>query len=95
METGEAEGEMSESETGAVHTIPLRKAWLAPPHRRAVRAMHMIRDYAKKHMKSEDVKIDAKVSELVWSKGIEHIPRRITVRLSKDEEERVTVALPD
>ena len=45
----------------------------------------MIREFAKKHMKSENVKIEEEISHLVWARGIRHPPRKIRVKITKDE----------
>ena len=45
----------------------------------------MIREFATKHMKSENVKIEEEVSHLVWARGIRHPPRKIRVKITKDD----------
>lgn len=44
-------------------------------------------------MKSKDVKIDQSLNEVMWERGIRHPPRRIRVRMVKDEDDIVTVSL--
>ena len=46
-------------------------------------------------MKSESIIIDPKVNELIWRRGIEKPPRRIRVKVSKDEEGVVKVSLAE
>ena len=86
------------------YTIPLAKALIMPPRKRAPRAMHMIRAFIVKHMKiptraeEEDeeapkLTITKEVNERIWTKGIEKPPRRIRVRATKDDEGNVTVHL--
>jgi large subunit ribosomal protein L31e len=91
-----------------VYTIPLGKAWVRPPKKRAPRAMQMIRDFVTKHMKLE-MRVDAEeergelpklvisndVNEKVWSRSIEKPPRKIRVRAAKDKEGNVTVFLAE
>lgn len=88
------------------YTIPLGKALIMPPRKRAPRAMHMIRAYVVKHMKipsraeEEDeeppaLTITKEVNERVWSQGIEKPPRKIRVRAAKDREGNVTVHLAE
>jgi len=90
------------------YTIPLGKAWIMPPRRRAPRAMRMIRSFINKHMKLEARKegeeeeeepaqlvISSEVNEKVWEKGIEKPPRKIRVRAAKDKDGNVTVYLAE
>jgi large subunit ribosomal protein L31e len=88
------------------YTIPLGKALIMPPRKRAPRAMRMIRAYVVKHMKvptrgeEEDeeppsLTITQEVNERVWGRGIEKPPRKIRVRASKDSEGNVTVHLAE
>lgn len=77
-----------------VYTIPLRRVVVTPRHRRAKRAINIIREFAIKHTKAEEVRISAEVNERIWERGIEAPPRRITVKIVKNEEGIVTVSLP-
>jgi large subunit ribosomal protein L31e len=90
-----------------IYTIPLGKAWVRPPNKRAPRAMHMIRAFMTKHMKltmraeEEEEKelpklvISKEVNEKVWGRGIEKPPRKIRVRAAKDKDGNVTVHLAE
>jgi large subunit ribosomal protein L31e len=91
-----------------IYTIPLQKALIRPPKKRAPRAMHMIRDFITKHMKLEmrveeeeekeelpKLVLSKEVNEKVWSKGIEKPPRKIRVRAAKDKDGNVTVYLAE
>jgi large subunit ribosomal protein L31e len=89
------------------YTIPLGKALIRPPNKRAPRAMHMIRAFINRHMKltmrveEEEEKelpklvISKEVNEKVWGKGIEKPPRKIRVRAAKDKDGNVTVYLAE
>ncbi|MEK0324336.1 MAG: 50S ribosomal protein L31e [Nitrosopumilus sp.] len=81
-------------EISRLYTVPLAKAWLSPKKRRTVRAMHMIKEFAKRHMKPTEIKIATGVSEFMWERGIEKPPRRVTLLMEKDAEGVVTVSLP-
>ena len=98
-----AEEEIVEENT---YTIPLGKALIMPPRKRAPRAMHMIRAYIVKHMKipsraeEEDeeppsLRITKELNERIWDRGIEKPPRKIRVRATKDKEGNVTVHLAE
>jgi len=90
-----------------VYTIPLGRAWIAPPNKRAPRAMRIIKSFVTKHMKlgvrregeeeeePERLVIDNGVNEVVWRRGIEKPPRKIRVRVAKDKEGNVTVYLAE
>jgi len=101
----EEEEEIVEERT---YTIPLGKALIKPPKKRAPRAMRMIREFITKHMKlamrveeeEEETElpqlvISEEVNEKVWSKGIEKPPRKIRVRAAKDKDGNVTVYLAE
>jgi large subunit ribosomal protein L31e len=88
------------------YTIPLGKALIMPPRKRAPRAMHMIRAYIVKHMKipsraeEEDeepptLTITNQLNERIWGQGIEKPPRKVRVRATKDKEGNVTVHLAE
>jgi large subunit ribosomal protein L31e len=91
-----------------IYTIPLGKAWVRPPKKRAPRAMQMVKAFVTKHMKlsvrveEEEEKeelpkliINNDVNEKVWGRGIEKPPRKIRVRAAKDKDGNVTVFLAE
>ncbi|MDG6221843.1 MAG: 50S ribosomal protein L31e [Candidatus Bathyarchaeota archaeon] len=88
------------------YTIPLRNAWISPRKKRAPKAARIVRKFVAKHMKvsaeavdedeePERVVIDNEVNEKLWSRGIEKPPRKIRVRVVKDNEGVVTVLLAE
>lgn len=90
------EMEMSRSENiERVYTIPLERAWIAPRYRRAEKAISILKTFVQRHMKAESVIIDPKVNEFIWRRGIEKPPRRIRVKLLKDDEGAVKVSLAE
>lgn len=86
---------MSEAELERIYIIPLRDAYEASRRRRAKRAINIIKEFAMRHMKTEEVKLSEGVNHLVWSRGIEKPPRRIKVVMRKDKEGVVEVMLPE
>lgn len=78
-----------------IYTIPLVRAWVVPKYRRSEKAITVLREFVQRHMKPESIIIDTKVNEAIWSRGIENPPRKVRVKLSKDEEGAVTVALAE
>jgi large subunit ribosomal protein L31e len=83
---------LSEETLERVYTINLGKVWLSPNNQRAKRAINMIKEFATHHMKSENVKIEEDVSHLVWARGIRHPPRKIRVKLSKDDDGNILIS---
>ena len=83
---------MSQETVERVYTINLGKVLLSPNNQRAKRAINMIREFAIHHMKSESVKIEEDVSHLIWARGIRHPPRKIRVKLTKDDDGKVLIS---
>jgi large subunit ribosomal protein L31e len=79
--------EMSKSDENATHvfTINLSKAWLTPQYRRTDRVINMIKEFAKRHMKNENIKIDQELNKEIWKQGKTHPPRKVRVRMSLDD----------
>jgi len=90
------------------YTIPLGKALVRPPKKRAPRAMQMIKAFVTKHMKLEmrveeeeekgelpSLIISKEINEKIWDRGIEKPPRKIRVRAAKDKDGNVTVYLAE
>jgi len=121
-EKSEAEGTVEEEEEKAkpkkkkgedileekFYTIPLQKALVRPPKKRAPRAIQLVKEFINRHMKVETqvseeeeeeelsrLIISEEVNEKIWGKGIEKPPRRIKVRATKDKDGNVTVYLAE
>ncbi|MCH8832820.1 MAG: 60S ribosomal protein L31 [Thaumarchaeota archaeon] len=75
-----------------VYTINLGKVLLSPNNRRSKRAINMIREFARHHMKTEDVKIDEELAHQIWKRGIRHPPRKIRVMMTKTDEGFVLIS---
>jgi len=75
-----------------VYTIPLGKVKLSQSQHRAVRAINMIKEFARHHMKVEEIKIEEELSLQIWSKGVRNPPRKIRVRMSKTDEGYILVS---
>ena len=76
-----------------VYTINLGRAWLTPQHKRTDRVINMIREFAEKHMKSDEIKLEQDLNRQVWSRGKTNPPRKVRVKMVKDEDGVVTVSL--
>ncbi len=90
------------------YTVPLQKALVRPPKKRAPRAMQLLKIFITKHMKLEmkvseeeeeeelpQLLISQEVNEKIWDRGIEKPPRKISVRAAKDKDGNVTVYLAE
>lgn len=98
-------------ENEKILTIPLKKTRSVPKSQRASRAIKEIREFVARHMRAADtmsdeekevlthptekIWIDSKVSELIWSRGIEKPPVKIRVRAIKFEDGLIEVSLPE
>ncbi|MFC7156504.1 50S ribosomal protein L31e [Halomarina halobia] len=72
-----------------VVTVPLRDVHAEAKHRRADKAMSLVRAHLAKHFKVEegDVRLDPSINEVVWARGRKKPPRRLRVRAARFEEE--------
>jgi large subunit ribosomal protein L31e len=88
------------------YTIPLGKAWIARSNKRVPRAMRIVKDFVKRHMKLRDRRefieeeagrliISNEVNERIWSRGIKKPPRKVRVRAARDGDGNVTVYLAE
>lgn len=90
------------------YTVPLSRALVRPPKKRAPRAMQLLKAFIIKHMKLEmkvseeeeeeelpQLIISQEVNEKIWDRGIEKPPRKIRVRAAKDKDGNVTVYLAE
>ncbi len=85
------------AEEERILTVPLRIAMTVPRTQRAKRAVKAIKEHVMRHMKAktEDVWIDPKINEALWSRGMQKPPKKIRVRAIKFEDELVEVSLPE
>ena len=75
-----------------VYTINLGKVLLSQSQHRAVRAINMIREFARHHMKTEDVKIEEDLAHQIWARGVRSPPRKIRVRMTRTDEGYILVS---
>ena len=71
---------------GTVYTVPLTKVYGKPRPKRAPKAMNVIRAFLKKHTRATEdtIKLSPPLNQEVWSRGIEHVPRKVQIRVIKD-----------
>ena len=75
-----------------VYTINLGKVLLSPNNQRAKRAINMVREFARHHMKTQEIKIESELNHNIWERGIRHPPRKIRVRMTKTDEGYILVS---
>lgn len=76
-----------------VYVIPLKEVKNVPRTIRSPRAVRYVKEFIKRHMKTDYVKIDASLNEKIWERGIQKIPPKIKVKAIKDEDGTVAVTL--
>ena len=76
-----------------IFVIPLRGVKKAPHYKRARRAAKVVRKYLAKHMKSEEIKLDPKINEKLFERGVKKPPTKIRVKAVKDEDGLVNASL--
>ncbi len=69
-----------------IYTIPLGDAYLRVRNKRAKRAVAFVRAFALRHMKAVEVKISEGVNSLVFRDGMQKPPRKLKVRIVKNDE---------
>ena len=72
-----------------VVTVPLRDANAEPKHKRADKAMTIVRDHLAQHFKVDEseVRLDPSINEEVWKRGRKKPPGKLRVRAARFEEE--------
>ena len=85
----------SEESVTRIETVNLGRAWITPRYRRTDRVITMIREFAKKNMKSDEVKLDQDLNRQIWRRGKTNPPRKVRLKLVKDEDGAVVVSLYD
>lgn len=87
--------EKAVQELERIYTIPLRVPRSSPRNHRADRAIRYVKSYLARHMKAQDVWIDASVNEKLWDHGMYEVPPRIRVRARRFDDGVVEVSLPE
>lgn len=83
------------TELERIYTIPLRKTKDLVRSRRADLAVRDVKRFLSRHMKSEQIWLDASVNQALWSNGKYSIPSRIRVRATRFNDGVVEVTLPE
>jgi large subunit ribosomal protein L31e len=89
-----------------VFTIPLTITKQVPKTKRAARALKEIKAFVRQHMADKsvredeeklknDVWVDYRLNELIWSRGIENPPSKVRVKAIRFEDGLIEVSLPE
>ena len=72
-----------------VITIPLRDVRAEPKHKRADKAMRLVREHLAKHFSVDEsaVRIDPSINESTWARGRSSPPSKLRVRAARFEED--------
>jgi large subunit ribosomal protein L31e len=72
-----------------VMTVPLRDVRAEPNHKRADKAMTLVREHLAKHFSvdGEQIRLDPSINEAIWSRGRSNPPSKLRVRAARFEEE--------
>jgi len=70
------------------YTINLHKAIYGLQFKkRAPKAVKFIKHFAQKEMRTTDVRLDVKLNQIVWARGIRYVPNRVRVRMQRRRNE--------
>jgi large subunit ribosomal protein L31e len=83
---------MSEENTTRIYTVNLAKAWDTPKYRRTDRVINIIKEFTQHHMQTDKVKIDQDLNRHIWSRGKTNPPRKIRLRMIKEDDDTVVVS---
>lgn len=84
---------LNETPEESIYTVNFRKAWITPEYKRTNRVVGILREFTRRHMKTDDIKIDQYLNRYLWQRGKRNPPRKIRVRMTKDETDTVVVSL--
>ena len=83
---------MSEDNLTRIYTVNLAKAWDTPKYRRTDRVINIIKEFTQRHMQTNKVKIDQDLNRDIWSRGKRNPPRKIRLRMIKEDDDTVVVS---
>jgi large subunit ribosomal protein L31e len=72
--------------------VNLAKAWDTPKYRRTDRVINIIKEFTQRHMQTDKVKIDQDLNRHIWSRGKTNPPRKIRLRMIKEDDDTVVVS---
>ena len=76
-----------------IYVVPLAKARRGPRNKYAKKAIRYLKEYMTRHFKPESLVISQEVNEKIWERGIQKPPRKLKVRVTKNDDGLVVVYL--
>lgn len=76
------------------YVVSLVRARRKSVYKRTPRAVRMLREFVRRHMKAETVVIFPRVNEVLWRRSIRNPPKRIVIKAVKYDDGTVEVDLP-
>ncbi len=77
-----------------IYTVSLRQGTLrAPRNRRAKKAIRVLGDFVKKHMKCTEFSLSEKLNEHIWQNGMTNPILRVKINAVKDDKGVVSIRL--
>lgn len=76
-----------------VFVIPLRKVRYVRRWKRAQKAVRIVKEFVRRHMKVDNVKLTQEVNETLWMRGAKKPPLKIKVKALKDKDGNVEVRI--
>ncbi|MCX8188342.1 MAG: 50S ribosomal protein L31e [Nitrososphaeria archaeon] len=79
-----------------VFTVPLWKAYKTAINKRAKRAISVLKEEVLKRVKGEEANIvvDQIINQKIWKRGIRKPPRKILIKVRKQEDGKILITLP-
>lgn len=79
-----------------IYTINLRKATLkAPRWEKSKRSVAFVREFLKRHMKGDEIRIGKSITEEIWKSGNQNPPAKIRIHAMDREEENKKVIIAE
>jgi len=74
----------NETEIKRTYNVPLRRGFInTPKYKRTKKAVSTLKEFMKKHMKTDNVKIKRELNDYLWKKGIKNPPHHVKVDVLK------------
>ena len=69
------------------YIINLRKEILkAPRYKKSKKAIRALKEFLKRHMKSDDIKLGPYLNEHIWQNGPKNPPTKVEIKVKKEDE---------
>lgn len=69
-----------------IYIVPFREVKKTPRTKRAAKAVRYLKRFLKRHIKSDRILISNELNEEIWKCGIENIPNKLRVKVTKRED---------